>query len=195
MNLRTKQLEATKELILDAAEEMIFSDANPSAVTMQAIADRAGVSHRTLYRHFENRDELISALGRRMDAQADDHIGISEPATFEEWIGGVETAMKFGAAFREQLRRAWALGVTTSAWRRDRDDKYYEMFRGRFPHLDEDTALQDFAALRHLYGSASVLMIGERFRLSPEEVAATVQRAVEAMVVAIDARDKAAAKG
>ncbi len=38
MNLRAKQAEQTREAILDAAEELIFSDADPHAITMQSIA-------------------------------------------------------------------------------------------------------------------------------------------------------------
>lgn len=193
MNLRVKQTEATRDLIIDAASDLVFSDVDPHSITMQAIADAAGVSHRTLYRHFENREALIRAIGQRMDAENESWSDLAEPMTFDEWIDGVEMGMRFGATFREQLRRAWTLGVSTGMWRRDRDENYFRMFRERFPNLDEHTARLDFAALRHLYGSADVILIGERFELSPEEVAESVSRAVQALVADIDRRDREAA--
>jgi len=195
MNLRVKQTEATREAILDAAHDLIFSDAHPNSITIQAIADAAGVSHRTMYRHFESREGLLVAVGQRMDADSDARFSFKQPTTFDEWIAGVQQSMQFGAAYRESLRRAWAISITTSVWRRDRDDAYYEMFRARFPHLDEETAIEDFAALRHLLGAANAVLIGERFEMSPEQVAVAVERAVKALVADISERDRTAATG
>lgn len=196
MNLRVKQTEATREIILDAAHDLIFSDADPNSITIQAIADAAGVSHRTMYRHFDSRQALLAAVGQRMDADSGARFALEQPITFDGWIDSVQQTMEFGAAFRERLRRAWAMSATTSVWRKDRDEAYYEMFRARFPHLDEETAFQDFVALRHLLGSSSVVLIGERFDMSPEQVAVAVERAVQALVADIAKRDrKAAADG
>ena len=192
MNLRVKQTEATRDIILDAAHDLIFSDADPNSITVQAIADAAGVSHRTMYRHFENRQALLTAVGQRMDVSSDASVAFSPPSTFDEWVGGVQQSMQFGAAFRDQLRRVWVLSATTSVWRKDRDDAYYTMFRERFPHLDEETAFQDFAALRHLLNSTNVVLIGERFDMSPEQVAVAVERAVKALVADIAKRDRKA---
>ncbi len=193
MTLREQQALFTRNTILDAAEEIFFSDSDPTAITMQTIADRAGVSHRTLYRHFATRDDLVSAVGRRMDHAANQSTGLIEPATFDEWIAGIVQAIRFGALHRDQLRRVLALGVSGGVWRQDRDVRYYEMFRQHFPHLDDDTAREDFVALRHLLSSTSVITVGERFELSPEQVASAIQRAVGALVSDIENRDRQAA--
>ncbi len=50
--------------ILDAAES-IFAEQTVGAVSMQAIADRAGASVGSLYHFFPNKDAIVEALGRR----------------------------------------------------------------------------------------------------------------------------------
>lgn len=59
--LRDRQKELARSAILDAlADEVVEHGANN--VSLQAVADRAGVSHRTLYNYFDGRDALIDAL-------------------------------------------------------------------------------------------------------------------------------------
>ncbi len=192
MNLRAKQAEQTREAILDAAEELIFSDADPHAITMQAIADQAGVSHRTLYRYFETKGDLIDAMGRRMDGRLNLASNIEEPLDFETWTNGVEGMVRFGVLNREMLRRGLILGASSGEFRRDRDRRYWTLFRDRFPHLDEVTARQDFAALRHLHSAVNVVLVGERYDQSPEDLVAGIERAVQALVRDIDRRDRKA---
>lgn len=60
-SLRDRQKELARSAILDAlANEIVERGA--SNVSLQAVADRAGVSHRTLYNYFDGRDALIDAL-------------------------------------------------------------------------------------------------------------------------------------
>ncbi|HEX8389528.1 MAG TPA: TetR family transcriptional regulator [Sphingomonas sp.] len=49
---------------LDAAEALLVED-GPDAVTMRAVAVRAGVTHRALYRWHPDRDALLSGLAAR----------------------------------------------------------------------------------------------------------------------------------
>jgi AcrR family transcriptional regulator len=55
----------TRERILDAAIELIAkTGAEPVAIA--AVAEGAGVTHRTVYRHFKTRDDLIEAVWPRL---------------------------------------------------------------------------------------------------------------------------------
>lgn len=192
MNLRAKQLESTRELILDAAEKLFFSETDPAAITVQAIADLAGVSHRTMYRHFESRGDLVHALGQRMDASVDG--GIVEPTTFDDWIAGSELLMNFAATHKDQLTRIIAVSMVNGDWRTDRNERYFGLFRERFANLDDATARQDFAALRHLLGAKSFVMMSSEFELPFPEVRAGAERAIRAFIADIDKRDKKASK-
>lgn len=193
MSPRTDQLERTRTAILEAAIDVIFQEEDQIEFTMQAIADRAGVSHRTLYRHFEDRQALINAAGAQIDATLGE--GWSEdvePTDLDRWISGVGQAVAFGIGNRDMLRRANAISVTTGVWRTDRDDRYWDWFRGRFPNLDENQARQDFAMLRHANSAANVVFVGERFGLSPEDLVQAMQRTVQTLIESIRTRDDAA---
>lgn len=189
---RTRQLDRTRQAIVDAAIEMLTGETDPGDLTMQAVADRAGVSHRTLYRHFADRQTLIDAVGRHIDGQLDT-AGIGEPATFDDWISNVDAVMTFGAAHRDTLRRVNVVSVRSGTWRSDRDERYWQLFRVRFPHLKDSEAREDFAMLRHLLGSFNVISVGERFGLSADQLVEATRRAVDALVAAIADRDRAAA--
>lgn len=192
MNQRTDQLERTRTAIVDAAAGFLSSESDPREFTMQAVADRAGVSHRTLYRHFRDRQDLIDAAARHWEQQLG--VDFDEITDFDQWTDAISQIVAFGVAHRETLRRGTMIGLATGMWRSDRDKRYWRLFRDRFPHLDMTVARQDFALLRHTLGAANVLTVGERFDLSPVELTQGMQRAVEALVASIAARDAAASQ-
>ncbi len=192
MNQRTQQIDRTRSTILDAAEEMVFGTANPEDFTMQNVADAAGVSHRTLYRYFPSRQELIDAVGERYDVRLEGSVAAEVLDSFEAWVGGVDQLLAFGALHSDMLRRTISLSVLGGEWRRDRDRAYWKLFRSRFPHLSEAEARQDFAVLRHVLWASNAVLIGQRFDLNTEELSAAVERAVHALVSDISERDRAA---
>ncbi|TDX67223.1 TetR family transcriptional regulator [Methylosinus sp. sav-2] len=55
----------TRERILDAAIELM-AKTGAEPVTIAAVAAGAGVTHRTVYRHFKTRDDLIEAVWPRL---------------------------------------------------------------------------------------------------------------------------------
>ncbi len=194
MNPRTNQLDRTRAAIIEATIDLLLHSADPNGFTMQKVADAAGVSHRTLYRHFGSREELLNAAGATMDealAYAADPLGLG---TLERWLESVDDVIAFGATHRDMLRRVITVEVASGQWRTDRDARYWELFRARFPHLDETTAREDFAALRHLLWSGNAIVVGERFGLEAPRVAAGLARAARAFVADIAARDAAAAE-
>src|SRR5947209_3786881 len=66
--LRDLYREQTRMRILDAAiAELAVSELE--ALTMAKVADRAGVTGRTVFRHFASRDALIAAVWPRMQAR------------------------------------------------------------------------------------------------------------------------------
>lgn len=66
--LRQKQAAATRELILRAlAEQLALSGLEE--FSMADAAERAGVSTRTIYRYFPNRDAILEAVGTWVDNQ------------------------------------------------------------------------------------------------------------------------------
>jgi AcrR family transcriptional regulator len=58
-DLRAEQLAETRSRIAHAAAGVVLRE-GPAALTFPAVAGEAGVSLRTVYRHFANKDDLIS---------------------------------------------------------------------------------------------------------------------------------------
>jgi AcrR family transcriptional regulator len=192
MNQRIAQIDRTRQAILEAAIDAYLSESDPTDLTMQAIADAAGVSHRTLYRHFSSRQALINAIGQAVDQRLVDTGTWNEITSFEAWTSRVDDVVAFGAAHRDQLRRGLALAIATGDHRTDRDEMYWEYFRERFPHLDDETARQSFVCLRSLLSAINVILVGERFDLSPDELAPAIGFGVETLLARITALDLAA---
>jgi AcrR family transcriptional regulator len=70
--LRRRQAAETRERILDAASRLVhgFPTWDWRALTFRAAAEHAGVSERTVYRHFPTERELRDAVMRRLEEEA-----------------------------------------------------------------------------------------------------------------------------
>ncbi len=73
---RTAKAEATRARILDAAVELLREEGYP-AMTMRAIAERAGVSTGNAYYHFASKDDLVQAFYMRTH---EEHLVVAQPA-------------------------------------------------------------------------------------------------------------------
>jgi AcrR family transcriptional regulator len=85
LGLRDKQTQLTRDLVLDALAEVI-ADQGVSDFSVQDVADRAGVSHRTVYRHFETREAMTDALVARLEERARELGATVLPTTPDEII-------------------------------------------------------------------------------------------------------------
>jgi AcrR family transcriptional regulator len=72
--VRRQQAADTRERILAAASELVhgFTRWDWRELTVRAVATRAGVNERTVYRHFSNERELHEAVMRRLQEEAGD---------------------------------------------------------------------------------------------------------------------------
>lgn len=70
--LRRQRAAETRQRIIAAGAEILHGYAtwNWSALTVRAVADRAGVNERTVYRHFESERELREAVMERLQEEA-----------------------------------------------------------------------------------------------------------------------------
>lgn len=82
LGLRERQKQQTIGLIIDAFSDLTLTCPH---FTMQELADAAGISVRTLYRYFPNREELITGLLdliiQRLGAEHVNAIGLMEPGS------------------------------------------------------------------------------------------------------------------
>jgi AcrR family transcriptional regulator len=88
-SLRDEQAGQTRTRILEAAVELII-DPSPQSFSVERVAKRAGVSARTVYHHFPDREALIRALQQFTDERAQvDQVGF--PKTVEDFGPAIHT--------------------------------------------------------------------------------------------------------
>ena len=72
--LQRRRIEATKDTIRDAVRALLLEE-HPAALSIPAVAERAGISVRTIYRYFETKQALLDDVAdiqlRRADAVVD----------------------------------------------------------------------------------------------------------------------------
>jgi AcrR family transcriptional regulator len=115
-----------REALLDAAAALA-AEGSAEAITMDAVAERAGVSRPLVYRHFPNRQELIAAVYQRETAHLHDQLTADVAAArsiegmFRALVhGALRAAAERGHLFAT-LRSAGAWSPEVRRRQRDRD--------------------------------------------------------------------------
>ena len=192
----TRHTEATRKAIVEAAAEL-FLDRRPGGFSVQDVADRVGLTHRTVYRYFPTRQELMGAAAQYLaPGFAEDSFG--EVSTVEEWIDGVEAHLARTEANFEVVRSVLVAVlasedlVPSDGGLHDRDVHRWEVLRQQFPHLSEDDARRTFATLRHLTSSTTYVLYRLRFGMSPAEATEAIRSGAAQIVEQAALRDQAA---
>ncbi len=87
-SLAEKHSDLTQRVILDAAVELL-ERAGVSELSVRAVAKQAGISERTVFRYFANRDEFLDAVANEMSRRLDLP---PHPATLEDLLAYPEAA-------------------------------------------------------------------------------------------------------
>ncbi len=195
----TRHTDATRNTILEAAVDL-FLERQSDGFSIQEVADRAGLTHRTVYRYFPGRQELVVATAERLAPALVDQRFV-DVSTVEEWIDAVGTHFAHTEANFELVRRVVAALFTSEDLRlfgqdlRERDKHRWQVFRRQFPHLPEGDARRTFATLRHLISSTSYVLYRLRFELSPAEATEAIQSSASQIVEQAARRNRAARAG
>jgi AcrR family transcriptional regulator len=195
----TRQTEATRKAILGAASGL-FLERKIDGFSVQEVADRAGLTHRTVYRYFPTRQELMRATVQHL-APGMDEEPFSEVSTVEEWIDGVAAHLAFIEANFEVVRGLLVAALASDELLgsdqrlRDREAHRWEVFRRQFPHLPDGDARRTFATLRHLTSPVSYVFMRLRFGMSPAEATEAIQSGASQMVEQAAIRNRAANHG
>jgi len=96
-----------REALLDAAAELV-SAGHVEQVSMEAVADQAGVSRALVYKHFSNRHELLAAVYQRESERL--HAELSAAVTAAHSVQDMYRALVRGA-----LRAEAGQGATFAA--------------------------------------------------------------------------------
>lgn len=185
--LRDRQRELTRELILDALAGIV-AEKGTAGFSMQDVAERAGTSHRTIYRHFPTREALLEALVARLAERVAEAGGMALPERADE-IGPL-VRHKFAVLdeFGPLVFALVRLDVAAQARSTYSARSTAAVRRALVPvveELDSRTAEAVTAVIRHLYSSETWLALREGAgidgRRSGEAVAWAVETLLEAL--------------
>ena len=161
--LKAEQRDARRELILSAARGL-FAEKDFRSVTVREIAARAGVSPGTLYRYYQNLDELFLEVlfsGAReimdlLDRELSRENGCSIPRFCEVYVDHLNTHMTY-----YQMMSHFMLGGNLSAETTVRIDPVMRGVLDRVERIVTAAGVRDDTRLvsHALYSSLNGLMI------------------------------------
>ncbi|ROP55059.1 TetR/AcrR family transcriptional regulator [Streptomyces sp. PanSC9] len=170
---------------LRAARELLEEDGS-AGLSLRAVARRAGVSATAPYRHYADRDALVSAVAAQGYRELAEHLAAAHPSpTTPDELAAVAVAYVRFALERPALFRVMfaepcdphneervAATAAISEYVRG-------IVRGAFPGADEETLSTTVWALVH--GLAFLHLDGKLDTSTPDVVAAQVRAAVHAL--------------
>jgi AcrR family transcriptional regulator len=184
--LRERQAQQTRELILDALTDLL-QDHRVDEIATRELAAAAGVSERTVYRHFPDRDALVSGLGERINQLGPD------PSTSVHTIDDLKAALvEFMAAMEANRVIARADALFNADPRRFTEPtransaRFHQVVAAARPELDARVQLRLSAALRCMFSAQGWLRMREEYDIPGDESGPMVAWIIDAIFNEID---------
>ena len=191
--LRVRQSEQTRASILEALTAEL-AEGGLHELNIPAIARRAGVAVRTVYRYFPTRDALLDAVDRWMD---DTIVPGPPPASADEMPAMAERAFKEFDANETAMRAQWAsaLGRDVRArGRRRRISAYGSALAAATSNLSRSDARAAHAVISHLLSSLTWKTMREEFGMKGSESGKAVSWALRTLIDDVKHRNESSRK-
>jgi AcrR family transcriptional regulator len=192
--LRDRQVAQTQALILDAVTTLL-DERRADEVTTREIAAAAGVSERTVYRHFPDRDALLEGLSRRLT-----HLDGVKPSF---GLGSLDdiapTSRRLMEVLDQHYVTARAEAVFNADPRRFAADtqantrELCELLANELPELGEREQLRIAAVIRCLASTQAWLRMREEFGVLGAESGPVVAWVIDTIIREVRAGNTPAA--
>ena len=182
--LRENQARQTQDLILDALTDLL-ADRRADEITIREIAGLAGVSQPTVYRHFPDREALLTGLGARLADRMSPAARPPEQLELEDFGPTIEAFFTESEEFVVESRAEALLNADPrnfSAGTRRVSDQLARSVAAAFPDLDEPIRIQFTGLLRSLGSAQTWLRMREEFGVPGTESGPLVAWAVECLI-------------
>lgn len=184
---RRKDWHTTRNLILETFARMVV-DEGLRDVSIQQVADRAGVTHRTIYRHFSSRQALIDHLAEWLRERGAERGEVSTPCTASEIPAAVVTNARLfdqdADLIKALVLATWESGMV-SELQQQRTDAFERVMAPLTEHLDPADARTVSAIIRYLASSRTWLAFREEYGLTGEESGPVVAWVIQLMLDAL----------
>lgn len=194
-SLRAQHADLTRELILQAVAELL-SEESPSDLSMPAVAQKAGVSLRTVYRYFAAREELLVAAADWINER------MFGGVPFGDTIDDLPRLFRYACErFDEhpKLARAMALSQAGRSVRSHRRARRLEAVRralaGVTDRLTEREQRGAFAVFCYLENMLAWVTMHDEGGLDGAEVGDAVEWAMRALIADLRRRNQRQAEG
>ena len=182
--LRAEQAEQTRARIVQAAVDLL---ADADDLSMADVAERAGVSVRTVYRSFATKDDLLDGVIEWLGENILTRAG-PPPATKEEFVRLTPNVVRAIFEIEPLYRALFATKAGRESHRRTKGQRRVDV-RGAFAeelsHVDDDAARR-FSAVLHLVASSQgAMFLKDYWDLEPEDVGRALQWAIAALADAL----------
>jgi AcrR family transcriptional regulator len=192
-SLRAEQAEQTTARIVQAAVDLL-SEGDARDLSMADVAERAGVSVRTVYRSFAGKDELLDGVIDWINVHLGQTIGV-QPETRHDYE--TTTAEVVAEVFRiEPLYRALfatAAGRASHQRAAGRQENMRGAYAAELEGLDDGEARRLLAVLNLVASSSGALFMKDYWALPPEDIGRVIEWAIR--VLADAATDPARREG
>lgn len=165
------------------------------AFTVQNVADRAGVSHRTVYRYYPSRERLLEGLSESLSQRLAE-AGLAPPQEINGWAVYVaplfEEFEKLGPALRASVIAAVALGAQTES-DRDLACAIFDSLAIRFSYLSEEQLHEAAGVFQSLVSRFTWYVLSVELSLETAEASRGVAWAIGALLDDLERRNETAA--
>jgi AcrR family transcriptional regulator len=185
--LRDQQAEFTRQILMEAAKRVI-ENYSVDDFTVQKVAEEAGMSHRTVYRYFPSRQELLDAFTDWMEDTVApiDH---SLPDQTDEISPIVQSAFdrfdRYAPYFRAGLLLANRGEPLQPHRQKERDQLIRQALADELDPLEPEQAEEAYAIIRHLLGAHTWQVLHDRFELQDGRSGRAVTWALEVLMDAL----------
>lgn len=180
--LRTNQKKATRALILEAVAELV-AEGRIHNFTVQDVADRAGISYASVYKHFSSREQMVSSL-IGLGAERGRDLSPMEPQSLDELPLLHRNFEPFEHQFNVSVANMRAQIAMNDIPQRiqERDGEMARLLERQLPSLEPAEVRRAAIVLRYLTNSHFWMTFRTRYGFSPEETASALEWAVSALV-------------
>jgi AcrR family transcriptional regulator len=194
MNMRRRQQDSTREAILEALGQQIVAS-GPLGFSMQDVANRAGVTHRTVYNHFPTREALNDAFAVHVEeviARGQAGRPPEEGALLGDLHGVVEDSYRLFTSHETHMRAYVMLMMASRAPAKvasDRTARFAKLVEAEAGPRARGRGHMIAAAIRMFISSTGFHVLTEHLRLSTAEATAVGTWAVRVLVAAVKSGD------